>query len=198
MGKRHHPPAMKRAVFLDRDGVLNPPVVRAGRPHPPQALAEFELYPEAAEACDLLRQHGFLLVVVTNQPDVGRGTQSLEVVEAMHKRLRQLIPVDRIEVCTAPDDTGPEAYRRKPAPGMLRDAAAALRIDLAGSYLVGDRWRDIDCGHAAGCTTVFIERGYVEKLRQPPHHQVHDLLEAARLIVSLDRVPSSSPLTQPV
>lgn len=181
---------MKRAVFLDRDGVLNPPVVRSGKPYPPQTLEEFQLYPEAPEACALLRKQGFLLVVVTNQPDVGRGTQSLEVVEAMHEKLRQTIPMDRIEVCTAPNDEAPDAYRRKPAPGMVLDAAKALNIDLASSYLVGDRWRDIECGHAAGCTTFFIERSYTEELRRPPHHYVTNLLEAAQLILTLEHTPS--------
>ncbi len=197
MGERDREEAMNRAVFLDRDGVLNAPVVRSGKPYPPQTLSEFQLYPEAPEACALLRQQGFLLVVVTNQPDVGRGTQTLEAVEAMHDRLRQEIPLDRIEVCTAPNDEAPDARRRKPAPGMVLDAAAALEIDLAHSYLIGDRWRDIECGHAIGCTTLFIERRYDEQLRRPPHHYVTDLLEAARLILSLERSASSPQITQP-
>lgn len=195
MGKRHDSPAMNRAVFLDRDGVLNLPVVREGRPYPPQTLAEFQLYPEAPEACALLRHAGFLLVIVTNQPDIGRGTQSPQVLEAMHQRLQQAIPIDRIEICTAADDQAPDAHRRKPAPGMVLEAAAALDIDLTRSYLIGDRWRDIDCGHAAGCTTLLIERGYTEELHHPPHHYVGDLLEAARLILSLEPAP---PLTQPL
>jgi len=182
---------MNRAVFLDRDGVLNAPIVRSGKPYPPQTLEEFLIYPEAVEACVLLRQRGFLLVVVTNQPDVGRGTQSMEVVAAMHKYLQQTIPaIEWIEVCTAPDDSAPDAYRRKPAPGMVLDAAKVLEIDLAHSYLVGDRWRDIDCGHAAGCTTFFVERCYNEELRRPPHHYVANLMEAAKLILSLE--PPSS------
>ena len=191
MGKRHNSPAMNRAVFLDRDGVLNLPIVRAGQPYPPQTLAEFQLYPEAPEACALLRRAGFLLVIVTNQPDIGRGTQSLQMLEAMHERLQQTIPVDRIEVCSAADDLAPGAHRRKPAPGMLLEAAAALDIDFTRSYLIGDRWRDIDCGRAAGCTTLFIDRGYAEQLRHPPHHRVSNLLEAAHLILTF--TPSSPP-----
>jgi len=187
---------MNRAVFLDRDGVLNLPVVKSGLPYPPQTLAEFQLYPEVPEACVLLREAGFLLVVVTNQPDVGRGTQSLQTVEAMHEKLRQSITLDRIEICAAANDTAPDARRRKPVPGMLTDASAALQIDLSRSYLVGDRWRDIDCGHAAGCTTILIERDYAEKLRQPPHHRVAHLLEAARLILSLENLTSTAPLVQ--
>jgi D-glycero-D-manno-heptose 1,7-bisphosphate phosphatase len=189
---------MNRAVFLDRDGVLNAPVVRDGKPYPPQTLAEFLIYPEAAEACALLRKQGFLLVVVTNQPDVGRGTQSMEVVEAMHKQLQQFIPaIQWIEVCTAPDDKSPDAYRRKPAPGMVLDAAKALDIDVSRSYLVGDRWRDIECGHAAGCVTFFIERQYQEELRSSPHHYVTDLMEAARIILSFEPASEAS-VIQPI
>jgi D-glycero-D-manno-heptose 1,7-bisphosphate phosphatase len=194
MGKRC---AMNRAVFLDRDGVLNLPVVHSGLPYPPQTVPEFQIYPEAPEACALLRHAGFLLVLVTNQPDVGRGAQAVSVVDAMHQRLQETIALDRIEVCTAADDAAPDAHRRKPAPGMLLDAAKALNIGLSQSYMIGDRWRDIDAGHAAGCTTLFIARGYAEKLRQSPHHQAADLLEAARLILSLER-PAPSPSSRSV
>ena len=85
------------AVFLDRDGTLNRQIVRAGKPYPPATLEEFVLFPDAAAACARLKVAGFVLVVATNQPDVARGTQSREVIEAMHARLRELIPtLDRI------------------------------------------------------------------------------------------------------
>jgi D-glycero-D-manno-heptose 1,7-bisphosphate phosphatase len=169
----------RRAVFLDRDGVLNRSVVRQGKPYPPADLAAFELYPDAAEACRRLKAEGLLLVVATNQPDVTRGLQSRELVEAMHRELHAALPLDRIEVCFDPDD----ATYHKPAPGMLLRAADELGIDLRRSYMVGDRWRDVDCGRAAGCTTVFIDRGYAERLRSPAHHTVHELMEAAEWIV---------------
>jgi D-glycero-D-manno-heptose 1,7-bisphosphate phosphatase len=186
---------MSRAVFLDRDGVLNAPLIRDGLPYPPQTPEEFQIYPEAPEACAMLREAGFLLVVATNQPDVGRGTQKLETVERMHALLTEKIPMDRIEICTAPDDKSPGSERRKPAPGMLLDAARALNLELARSYMIGDRWRDIDCGHAAGCITIFIERNYAEKLHERPHHYAADLLDAARLILSLEQ-PQPAPLAQ--
>jgi len=184
---------MSRAVFLDRDGVLNAPVMRDGFPYPPRTIEEFQVYPEAPEACALLRKAGFLLVVVTNQPDVGRGTQSLETVERMHAILTQKVSIDHIEICTAANDQSPDAERRKPAPGMLFDAAKTLSLDLERSYMIGDRWRDIDCGHAAGCTTIFIERNYNEKLRRLPHHYAAGLLEAGRLILSLEKSQPAPP-----
>ena len=176
---------MKRAVFLDRDGVLNLPVVRDGKPYPPSSVSEFRLYAEAPEACALLREAGFLLVVVTNQPDVGRGTQSLEEVEEMHAALRRRIPLDRVEVCTAANDQAPDARRRKPAPGMLLDAAGELGVALEHSYIIGDRWRDIDAGRAAGCKTIFIDRHYDEKLRQTPDYRCADVLAAAKIILQI-------------
>jgi D-glycero-D-manno-heptose 1,7-bisphosphate phosphatase len=129
-----------------------------------------------------------LLVVATNQPEVGRGTQRREIVEAMHERLRAALPVDRIEVCYEAGGPGAApSEMRKPGPGMLRRAARELGIDLGQSFMVGDRWRDIDCGHAAGCVTLFIERGYAEALRQPPHFRVGNLAEAATIILECIR-----------
>ncbi len=172
---------MRRAVFLDRDGVVNRPVVREGKPFPPSSVEEFELLPGVVEGCAALRAAGFLLVVATNQPDVGRGTTARETVEAIHARMRELVPLDRIEVCF---DSGREpSLNRKPAPGMLVRAAEELGVDLAESFMVGDRWRDVDCGHAAGCRTVFLDWGYDEELRQSPDFVVKSLLEASAWIL---------------
>jgi D-glycero-D-manno-heptose 1,7-bisphosphate phosphatase len=173
------------AIFLDRDGTLNASVIREGRPYPPATLEEFVLLPGAAAACARLKAAGFLLVVTTNQPDVGRGTQSREMVEAMHTKLRALVPdLDRIEVCYDPG-RGEPSSRRKPAPGMLLDAAKALHLDLSQSWMIGDRAGDIEAGHAAGCRTVFIDWGYAEKAPfPPPHFTIHSLDEAAGIILA--------------
>lgn len=174
------------AVFLDRDGTLNRQVIRDGRPYPPAKLEEFVLFPDVAEACARLAGAGYALVVATNQPDVGRGTQEQSVVEAMHARLRAWVPqIERVEVCYAPglDRLAPPDRRRKPEPGMLLDAAAALGLDLAKSWMVGDRWRDIDCGLRAGVRTVFIDFGYAEELRAAPDFSVKTFAEAAAVIL---------------
>lgn len=171
------------AVFFDRDGTLNVQLVREGKPFPPSTLADFKLYPQAAEVCRHLHAAGYRLVVVTNQPDVGRGTQSQAVVEAMHAELRRLIPeIARIEVCYAPADS-PEESRRKPKPGMILDAARDLNLDLSRSWMVGDRWRDIDCGKRAGLKTVFIDFAYGEKLREQPDFRIHSLGELTQVIL---------------
>jgi D-glycero-D-manno-heptose 1,7-bisphosphate phosphatase len=174
-------------VFLDRDGVINRALVRNGRPYPPASIKEFEILPGVAEACAKLKQAGFLLVVATNQPDVGRGTMRLETVETIHAHLRRELPVDRVEVCYHPGQGASECDCRKPRPGMLLRAARELGIDLRRSFMVGDRWRDIDCGHAAGCTTILIDYAYDEALRQPPDHRVKSLREAADMILDLSR-----------
>lgn len=171
----------RRAVFLDRDGVINEPVVREGKPYPPASVAAFHIYPDVAPACKRLKDAGFLLIVATNQPDVGRGTQQRSVVEAMHARMCESVPIDRVEVCYDAHEGISEFY--KPAPGMLLNAAAALGVDLGLSFMVGDRWRDIDCGHAAGCTTGFIDRDYREQLRKQPHFRAGSLAEAVAIIL---------------
>ena len=177
-----------RAVFLDRDGVLNRPVVRDGLPSPPATVAEFELYPDVVEGCRNLKEAGFRLIVVTNQPDVGRGTQSREEVEAMHAALRATLPaLDEIEVCFhAGSRDGDPCDCRKPKPGMLLRAAERNGINLPGSFLVGDRWRDIDCAHAAGCRAIFIDHGYREALRNKPDFTVANFREAVETILQND------------
>ena len=176
----------RRAVFLDRDGVINEPVVREGKPYPPATVEEFRILPGVVEACRQLQAAGFVLVVATNQPDVGRGTQTRETVEAMHRAMCAQMPIDHVEDCYHPGREEACACR-KPAPGMLRHAADLLGIDLGKSYMVGDRWRDIDCGAAAGCATIFIDRGYREELRANPNFRAADLPAAARLILERER-----------
>ncbi len=182
METEHH---LRPAVFLDRDGTLNVQVVREGKPYPPRTLEEFRLFPGVPEACARLAAAGYVLVVATNQPDVGRGTQAEETVEAMHAQLRHWIPqLARIEVCYAAGlDPAAKDARRKPEPGMLLDAARELKLDLSRSWMVGDRWRDIDCGRRAGVRTVFIDFGYTEELRAPPEFTVASFPAAVDAII---------------
>ena len=177
--------ATNRCVFLDRDGVLNKAIVRNGKPYPPNSPEELELSPDAVAGCEQLKQAGFRLVVVTNQPDVGRGKQTREIVEAINQRLAELIPVlDRFEICFhAGAEHGEPCECRKPKAGMLQRAAAALDIELSASWMIGDRWRDVDCAHAAGCGAVFIDHGYSEPLREKPEFTVTTFSEAVAIIL---------------
>lgn len=147
---------MRRAVFLDRDGVLNEAVDDAGAS--PRTFDAFRLIDAAVRGAQRLHTAGFALVVVTNQPDIGRGLMAADELAAMHHLLARAMPIDAIQVCPHPGTDGCRC--RKPAPGMLFDAAQELDVDLAASWMVGDRWVDIVAGRAAGARTILIERPY--------------------------------------
>lgn len=174
---------LRAAVFLDRDGVINRPVVRDGKPFPPSGVKELELLPEVASSLLDLKAHGFALFVITNQPDVARGTASREQVEGIHLMLASSLPLDDIFVCY--HDDADDCACRKPKPGLLLEAQRRHNIDLSRSFVVGDRWRDIDAGHNAGCKAVLIDYGYRERRpAQPPEASVRSLREAADWIIS--------------
>jgi D-glycero-D-manno-heptose 1,7-bisphosphate phosphatase len=176
-----------KAVFLDRDGVLNLAMVRDGRPYPPSGLDQLQLYPDAADALASLKQAGYLLIVVTNQPDVARGTQTREAVDAMNAAIGKVLPVDEFLVCWHDDSEVCDC--RKPKPGLVLAAAATHQIDLSRSFLIGDRWRDIDCGAAAGVRTVLIDRQYRERSpASPPDHVADSLASAAAWILKVSKI----------
>jgi len=174
---------MRPAVFLDRDGVLNEAVVRDGKPYPPAGPDEVVLCGGAPEAARALHDAGFALVVVTNQPDVARGTTPRAVVDAINARLLERLPLDDVLVCAHDERDACEC--RKPKPGLIREGARRHGVDLARSYLVGDRWRDVEAGAAAGCRTVLVDRGYAERPSSvAPDARVASVLEAARWIIA--------------
>ena len=173
---------VNRAVFLDRDGVLNRAAVHDGKPYSPASVEELEVLPGVAEALADLKTAGFLLLVVTNQPNVGNGIQSREVVEAMHAKLRATLPLDNVFVCYHIDADACDC--RKPAPGLLEQAAALYGLDLASCYIVGDRWRDVDAGHRVGCQAILIDYGYQDRApEKEPAARVRSLREAADWIL---------------
>jgi len=174
-----------RAVFLDRDGVINRAVVRDGRPFPPATEAELEILPGVAAALARLREAGFRLIVVTNQPDVARGTQRREVVDRMHARLAAALPIDEFRVCDHDDADG--CACRKPKPGLIEAAARDAGVALAESFMVGDRWRDVEAGQRAGCATIFIDRGYHERRPETADAVVGSLPDAADWILTRAR-----------
>jgi D-glycero-D-manno-heptose 1,7-bisphosphate phosphatase len=175
-------PSPPRAVFLDRDGVLVRSLAGEGAPRSARTLEELEVLPDAEEACSALKGAGFVLVVVTNQPEIARGTLSAETLERQNDMLRAALPLDEIVVCPHDDADGCEC--RKPKPGMLLDAAKRLRIDLAASFIVGDRWRDVEAGRRAGCRAVFVDLGHDEPPGAEPDAVVSNLGEAARWILA--------------
>jgi D-glycero-D-manno-heptose 1,7-bisphosphate phosphatase len=122
------------------------------------------------------------VVGATNQPDVARGTQRRERVEAMNARLLAAMPLAAILVCY---EDGEDCPRRKPNPGLLLEAAQTYGIDLSASFMVGDRWRDVEAGRRAGCRTVFLDLGYDERRPDPPADCIAaDLPSAAAWILA--------------
>ncbi len=172
--------ASRRAVFLDRDGVLNEALVRGNRPYAPLSLNDFHLLGGVEREVARLKAQGLVCVVFTNQPEIARKTLDPEILKCMHDRLRAAAEVDDVYVC--PHDPADGCFCHKPKPGMLLAAARHWSVDLARSFVIGDRWRDIGAGKAADCYTILIDRPYSEC--SSADARVHDLSEAVDVILA--------------
>jgi D-glycero-D-manno-heptose 1,7-bisphosphate phosphatase len=172
----------QRVVFLDRDGVLNRTYPDGGTTRPPHSVAELELLPGVHEACAKLRAAGFALVVVTNQPDVARGTQTRAAVDAINAHMQSELPLLDVFACF--HDSGDKCHCRKPKPGLLLDAAKKHDLDIDSAFLVGDRWSDVVAAHAAGCRAVLIETPFSHPERCRADHTAADLTGAAEWILA--------------
>lgn len=173
---------MEKAVFLDRDGVLNQTKLNLGKPVAPLLFDEFFLVDDASSAVSKLSEAGFQIVIVTNQPEISRGRLSWQVLEKMHGKIRADLNINHIYVC--PHDDNDFCNCRKPKPGLLIQASQDLGIDLSTSYLVGDRWRDVEAGQRAGCKCIHIDKNYLEDKPKGHFFSVTSLLEAANSIIS--------------
>ena len=183
--------AMRGAVFLDRDGTVNRSDVRDGRPYAPIRLEDFEIFPAAVAMVERIRAEGCPVIIVTNQPDLATGKQTRAVLDAMHDQLRSELAVVDILICPHTDDAGCEC--RKPKPGMILEAARKWGVDLRRSVMVGDRWRDIEAGRAAGCATVFVDRGYTEETAgSPADISVQSLGDAVEFILARLQSPDDA------
>lgn len=171
----------RRAIFLDRDGVINESIVIDGKPYPPENLSRMVILPGVTDALNELSKAGFLLIVITNQPDVARGTTSQETVEEIHNHLAKCLPIDEFYSCFHTDEDYCDC--RKPRPGAILSAASKYNIDLEQSYMIGDRWRDIEAGENAGCKTIFINYGYKEKQPTSMTFSVPTLKDATQIIL---------------
>lgn len=167
---------MKKAIFLDRDGVLNKLIIREGKAQAPYTLEEFELYQGVVEAVEKIKAAGFLAIVVTNQPDVARGWVARDSVDLINNKIKELLPVDDIKICfhVSADNCG----CRKPLPGMLTEAAKEWDIDLKNSWMIGDRYGDISAGVNAGCKTILIGAGDANADHPEPDFRAAYLIEA--------------------
>ena len=170
-----------KAIFLDSDGVLNRAIIKDGKPLAPTSLAELEIPIEVKPALEQLKAAGYLLICVTNKPDIERGLMTQETVDAIYAKMRHDLPLDDVFICYHENS---DCY--KPKPGLLLEAAKKYDIDMTQSYMIGDRWRDIGAGQNAFCKTIWIDRGYTEQKPNPPaDFTVHSLAEATQKILNL-------------
>ncbi len=172
----------QRAVFLDRDGVLNRAPIVERKPYSPSNLAELEVLPGVCEALETLHLAGFKLIVVTNQPNIKRGLTTVQDMDDIHHFLSQALPIDEFYTCLHIDED--QCDCRKPSPGMLLEAAKKYDIEMSTSFMIGDRWRDVEAGNNAGCKTIFIDYDYDEPQPQKADMRVGSLHEAMLLIMS--------------
>lgn len=179
--------AKKRAVFLDRDGVLIESVVVDGKPYPAPDVESVRFVEGAQDLCRSLTDAGYLLICVTNQPDVARGTTKRQTVEAINRFIAGKIGIDRFEVCYHDDADGCDC--RKPKPGLIIAAAQELDIDLGRSFMIGDRWKDVEAGKHAGCRTIFVDYSYDEAMRSEPDYRVRQVADAADIILNNRGLP---------
>ena len=172
---------LQPAVFIDRDGVINRALVHEGRPFSPRSINDLVILDGVREAVSLLHEHGFITAVITNQPDITQGHTTLEFVLELHKAISKETGLQNFYICNHDDQNQCEC--RKPNIGLIREATQDLDIDVAKSFIVGDRWKDIEAGQSAGCKCFFIDNNYAEKRPVPPYRTVESLLEAALIIV---------------
>lgn len=171
----------KKCVFLDRDGVINRPIFRDGRSFAPRCLNDFYIYPLVKKSCELLKRAGFIIVVVTNQPDVGENITDISIMDEMHELMVKNLPIDSVYACLHRKDE--DCLCRKPKPGLIFDALQDYDIDLDLSYLVGDRWSDIELARVVKCKSIFIDLGYDELKPNSQFATVKDLYEATKFIL---------------
>jgi D-glycero-D-manno-heptose 1,7-bisphosphate phosphatase len=170
------------AVFLDRDGIINRAMVRKGKPYPPARLDDFEILPGSIASLSRLADFGCVLIGVTNQPDVARGTQSREMVESFNALIQSRLPVREIFVCY--HDNTDNCDCRKPRPGLILQARDKYELDLSNSWMVGDRWKDIAAGQAVGLKTIFVDYHYAEAYKgAPADFTVEDTVYLADIIL---------------
>ena len=174
---------MKKAIFLDRDGVINKTFIKNSLPISPPSFDLLEILPGVKESILRLKKLNFVCLVVTNQPDVSRGKIEKKTIIKMNNYLKDEIKLDDIFVCYHDDHD--KCKCRKPKPGLLLDASKKWDINLKKSYMIGDRWRDIGAGKSVGCKTIFIDYDYKETKPKNPDFTTDSLLNAVHLIEKL-------------
>ena len=172
---------MNPAIFLDRDGVINFTKIIRGKPYAPKYYKDFRIFSNTEKCLNSIKQMGFLAIVITNQPDIGNKKTSHLEVKKMHDKLYSLKTIDKIYVC--PHSQLENCVCRKPSPYLFFSAKKEFNIDMKKSWMIGDRYTDIQAGNVAGLKTIFIDRKYKETLnKQISCKKVNSLIEAINYI----------------
>lgn len=150
---------MKKAVFVERDGILNE--VQAGPKHPiiPLTLEEFKINPKAKAPLRTLKDAGFVIIVTTNQPGLTRGYQSRRELDLMHDLIRRSFPIDDLFLCG--HDEADHCPCRKPRPGLMIEAAFKWHLNLDHSFVISDKWQDAEAARTAGCTSLLLKSPWI-------------------------------------
>ena len=174
---------MKKSVFLDRDGVINKVYIKDGLPRSPNSSNELKILPGVRESIIKLKKLNFICLMVTNQPNVSRKKIDKNSVIQMNNFLKNEIALDDIFVCY--HDDSDNCNCRKPKPGLLLQAGKKWDVDFKKSFMIGDRWKDIQAGEKMGCKTIFLDYKYSEKKPKKPDFVSDSLLNAAHIIEKL-------------
>jgi len=172
-----------KAIFLDRDGVLNKAPIINGIPQSPKEIDDVKIISKTYSALKKLKLMGFCLVIITNQPDFRRGTTSKTKLQTLNNHIGKLTKIQNIYTCF--HDDLDNCLCRKPKPGLILMAANDLNIKLSESYLIGDRWKDIEAAQNAGVQGFFIDYKYKERQPELPYIAVDSLYHAATYIENL-------------
>jgi len=171
-----------KCVFLDRDGVINLPIVINKKPYSPRRIEEFIFTSEIKNLISKVVNHGYKVIVITNQPDIASGDLSESLLNYFHQRIIDEMLVDDIFVCK--HLSSDNCNCRKPKPGLILEAALKHKINLKESFFIGDRWKDVDAANNVECHSIFIDYGYREKLKTVPKNCVKNLNAAFEVILS--------------
>lgn len=171
---------IKRAIFLDRDGVINNVIIKEGKAFSPRKFEDFKFIDGIKDVLERFRTRGLLNIIVTNQPDVARALMEKKELQKMHNLIRESLPIDDIFIC--PHDDADNCNCRKPKAGMLFEAAKKWDIDLNESFIIGDSWKDMEAGRNAGCITVLIDSPYNKQTDSDL--RVNELLAVAEIILN--------------
>lgn len=166
------------AIFFDRDGVLIDAPIIDMKPTSSQVLKDIKLCKDIKKICNYY-MNKYYLIMVTNQPDASKGINSKKNILEINNFLKKKLNLDSVFVCYSAND---KCFDRKPNPGMILKAQLKYKINLKKSFMIGDRWRDVGAGNKAGCTTIFVDRNYSEKLSYKPNYSILKLKEIFSII----------------